>query len=69
VLREKNGSPFVTDHGHYILDCHFGKIENAALLSQQLNGIAGVVENGLFIDMASIVIIGQEDGTIRTMKK
>lgn len=69
VLREKAGAPFITDHGHYILDCHFEKIEQASLLSQQLNDIPGVVENGLFIDMASAVIIGKEDGTIQTLEK
>jgi len=69
ILREKDGKPFITDHGHYILDCHFEKIEQASLLSQQLNSIPGVVENGLFIDMASAVIIGKEDGTTQTMTK
>jgi len=69
ILREKDGKPFITDHGHYILDCHFEKIEQASLLSQQLNSIPGVVENGLFIDMASAVIIAKEDGTTQTMTK
>ena len=69
ILREKDGKPFITDHGHYIFDCHFEKIEQASLLSQQLNSIPGVVENGLFIDMASAVIIGKEDGTTQTMTK
>jgi len=69
ILREKDGKPFITDHGHYILDCHFEKIEQASLLSQQLNSIPGVVENGLFIDMATAVIIGKEDGTTQTMTK
>ena len=69
ILREKDGKPFITDHGHYILDCHFEKIEQASLLSQQLNSIPGFVENGLFIDMASAVIIGKEDGTTQTMTK
>jgi len=69
VLREKEGSPFITDHGHYILDCYFEEIENAPGLSQQLNGIPGVVENGLFINMAAAAIIGYEDGTVKTITK
>lgn len=69
VLREKEGKSFITDHGHYILDCYFEKIELPSLLSQQLNGVPGVVENGLFIDMAAAVIIGKEDGTVKTMTK
>ncbi len=69
VLRQKEGNPFISDHGHYILDCHFDKIDNAALLSQQLNAIPGVVENGLFINMASIAVFGNEDGTVRLAEK
>ena len=69
VLREQEGNPFVTDHGHYILDCHFEKIENPSQLSEQLNAIPGVVENGLFINMASAIIIGRPDGTIQTITK
>ncbi len=69
VLRQKDQSPFISDHGHYILDCHFGIIENGPLLSQQLNAIPGVVENGLFLNMASMAILGNEDGTVRIIQK
>jgi ribose 5-phosphate isomerase A len=68
-LREKEGKPFITDHGHYILDCHFEKIETPEQLCRQLNAIPGVVENGLFINMASAVITGNPDGTIKTITK
>ncbi len=69
ILREKESTPFITDHGHYILDCYFEKIENTPGLAQQLNNIPGVVENGLFINMAASAIIGYEDGTVRTITK
>ncbi len=69
ILREKDSEPFTTDQGNYILDCYCEKIENATLLSQQLNAIPGVVENGLFIDMAAAVIIGKEDGTVKMITR
>lgn len=65
VLRVKEGRTFVTDNGNYILDCHFQKIHNAAALHTQLNNIPGVVENGLFLQYASRLIIGQHDGSVR----
>lgn len=65
VLREKNGKPFVTDHQHYILDCHYGNIPDAAALNALLHAVAGVVETGLFISMASLAIVGHADGTIQ----
>ena len=69
ILRIKDEKPFISDHGHYILDCYFEKIENAALLNQQLNNIPGVVENGLFVNIAAAAIISYADGTIKTLKK
>ena len=48
--------PFVTDGGHLILDCHFGRIPNAEMLAARLSAIPGVVEHGLFIGIASAVI-------------
>ncbi|MBN9296446.1 MAG: ribose-5-phosphate isomerase RpiA [Filimonas sp.] len=64
VLRERNGQTFVSDHGHYILDCHFNVIEKPLSLNTSLHDIPGVVETGLFINMADIVIVGTEDGKI-----
>ena len=63
-LRKAGDQPFVTDNGHHILDCHFKKIEDAASLNMTLHLIPGVVETGLFINMANTVIIGRADGTI-----
>lgn len=67
-LRQKNDQPFITDHHHYILDCDCEKIENAILVNNTLHNIPGVVETGLFIDMANQVIAGHEDGKIEVIK-
>ena len=68
TLRMKDRKPFTTDHGHYILDCNFNRIEDAGTLHTQLNNIPGVVENGLFINMASAAIISDADGNVKTIK-
>jgi ribose 5-phosphate isomerase A len=64
TLREKEGKVFITDHKHYILDCYFNSIPDPKQLNIDLHLIAGVVETGLFVNMASKVITGYADGTI-----
>lgn len=59
VLREKQGEPFVSDNQMHILDCAFGEIKNPDELEAELNAIPGVVINGLFVGLASRLIIGQ----------
>lgn len=66
--REKNGEPFVTDEGHFIIDLSLGRIPDPALLEFDLGQIPGVVESGLFIGIASRAILGNEDGTTRTIE-
>jgi len=53
---------FVTDNGNYILDCAFGRIESPETLAAELDRIAGVVEHGLFIGMATEVHVGSSSG-------
>jgi ribose 5-phosphate isomerase A len=55
-------SPFVTDSGHYILDCSLGAIAEPEELSQVLSPIPGVVEHGLFIGLARAAIIAGAEG-------
>ena len=62
MLRMAGDRPFVTDEGNAILDLHLGTITDAQALSVALNQIPGVVENGLFIGMADLVVIGHTDG-------
>jgi len=59
------GEPFITDGGNYILDCAFGPIENAAALQSELDSVVGVVEHGLFVGLASQVLVGRPDGVKR----
>lgn len=61
-LRKKNNEVFKTDEGNVILDVEVDRIENPTILEAQLNGIPGVVENGLFVNRTSIVILGSTDG-------
>ena len=59
---------FVTDNGNYILDCKYASIENTKEMEREINSIPGVVENGLFIDLATEIIIGTPQGA-RTIKR
>ncbi|MGA2415872.1 MAG: ribose-5-phosphate isomerase RpiA [Candidatus Sulfotelmatobacter sp.] len=60
-LRQGDGKPYLTDENNYILDCHFGQIPDAGLLARQLSDMPGVVEHGLFIGMASVVLVAHGD--------
>jgi ribose 5-phosphate isomerase A len=63
VLRlSQDGKPFITDGGNYITDCRFASIEHPDKLADELARIVGVVETGLFIGIASLVIAAKSDG-------
>ncbi len=64
-LRMNDDRPYVTDEGNYIIDLHLRRIGNARQLSLVLNQVPGVVENGLFIDICDVVIIGHGDGRVQ----
>jgi len=60
---KKNGrDPFVTDGGNYIFDCACSALPRVRQIASRLSAIPGVVEHGLFIDLARIVIVGTEEG-------
>ena len=63
-LRLKQGQQSVTDQGNFIVDCHFRKIENPEQLEQHLNMIPGVVENGLFINLCTRMIMADGENII-----
>jgi len=63
-VRMEYGQPFVTDNQNYILDCFFGQIERPEELAIAMNHIPGVVENGLFLNMVSILITTDEKGEV-----
>ena len=56
-----DGSPYLTDNGNQILDCNFGKIADAAALALALSNIPGIVEHGLFVGLAKLVLVGRGD--------
>jgi ribose 5-phosphate isomerase A len=62
ALRTRDGTPFVTDGGHLIIDASFGRIPDPRALSGALHAIPGVVEHGLFLGMASAAILAAPDG-------
>jgi ribose 5-phosphate isomerase A len=57
VRREGDGKPYLTDENNHILDCRFERIPDADGLARQLSDMPGVVEHGLFINMASVVLV------------
>jgi ribose 5-phosphate isomerase A len=63
-LRQKDTTPYRTDNGNFIVDCAFGKIEDPASLMQLIKSIVGVVEAGLFVDMADLVLVAHSDGRV-----
>ena len=65
-LRMNGDRPFVTEEGNHILDLHLGRIGNARQLAMVLNQVPGVVENGLFIDICDVVVVGYGDGRVET---
>jgi len=62
VLRETGGEPYVTDEGNYIIDCTYEGIESPRALTAALNAIPGVVENGLFLGVVDMVVVGSPSG-------
>lgn len=65
---KENGEAYTTDQGNYILDTNFGPIKDPAALDQKLSQRAGIAEHGLFIGLATDVIVAGTDG-IRHLSK
>jgi ribose 5-phosphate isomerase A len=64
VLREREGRPFRTEAGHFILDLHVGSITDPADMEIRLNQIPGVVETGLFVGRTSLLMVGTPEGVV-----
>jgi ribose 5-phosphate isomerase A len=59
----KKAGPVVTDQGNLVIDVKFDRIENPAELEKTLNNIPGVLENGLFVNVADVILVGElQDG-------
>ena len=64
TLRMDRDEPYLTDCGNFIIDLHLKRIADPEDVSVTLNQIAGVVETGLFVDVADMVIVGHEDESV-----
>jgi ribose 5-phosphate isomerase A len=64
-----DGTPFITDEGHHILDCSFGKIADPPALARALSDMPGVVEHGLFIGIAKLALVGKAGSVIEISPK
>lgn len=67
TLRMTDGSPFVTDGGHFIIDASFGRIPDTRALSDALHAIPGVVEHGLFLNLADVAIVADAGSGVRSV--
>ena len=67
TFRRSDTNKYVTDQQNYILDLHLNEILDAKTLSLGLLQIVGVVEVGLFLNMASKIIIGNDDGSCKVI--
>jgi ribose 5-phosphate isomerase A len=63
---ERKDGPVVTDDGSLVLGCDFGAVEAPGTLAAALSEIPGVVEHGLFVDLADAVYVGTSDGVRAT---
>ncbi len=70
VLREAKGKvgPVVTDNGNFIVDVAFGPINTPKELDSKLKSIPGIIETGLFVQMADIVYVGTRVGTVQKLE-
>jgi ribose 5-phosphate isomerase A len=59
LRKDAKENPFVSDEGHHILDCNFGQIPDPPALARTLSEMPGIVEHGLFIDLATVVLVAK----------
>ncbi len=62
LRKSQDGAPYRTDSGNYLLDCRFPSIADPPTLAARIKSITGVVEHGLFIDIATRIIIARPGG-------
>ena len=69
LRKDAKGNPFVTDEGHHILDCSFGKIPDPPALARKLSDMPGIVEHGLFIELATVVLCAKGENVTELRRK
>jgi ribose 5-phosphate isomerase A len=57
-----DGSPYITDEGNFIFDCHYGEIADPPAVANTIKSMVGVVEHGLFLGLASLAVIAGPNG-------
>jgi len=68
LRKRKDGEIFLTDQNNWVIDAHFGPIEDPAQLGNLLKQRAGIVEHGLFLGLATDVVVAGKDG-IRILQR
>ena len=63
-----DGQPYITDEGHFLLDCALDENTDPDRLDAELNRVAGVVEHGLFVGMAERALLGSPDGELEVLE-
>ncbi len=69
IRRDEPATAFITDGGHYILDCGFADLSDPVTLAARVKALTGVVDHGLFIGMAGLAVVGTADGGVRAIAK
>lgn len=68
-MRMRDGELYVTDNGNYIVDAAFEQIMEPGQLSDELKATTGVVEHGLFVNIAQTIVVGYDDGRTEIIEK
>jgi ribose 5-phosphate isomerase A len=66
---EEGPEPYVTDEGHFILDCVIPPDADPATLADAMVRVPGIVEHGLFLDMADLALLGNPDGSVEELER
>lgn len=62
MLRTRDGAPYLTDNGLWILDCRFPPIDDPPMLARALSSIPGIAEHGLFCGLTHALVVGTDQG-------
>ncbi len=68
ILRISGRNYYLSDNNNYVLDADFGALTDPKKMEHEINEIPGVVDNGIFTDMASDVFVGSSYG-VKTLKR
>ncbi|MCY3836821.1 MAG: ribose-5-phosphate isomerase A, partial [Anaerolineaceae bacterium] len=69
LRQDSQNRPYLTDNGNYILDCHFGAIAEPQTLAAAIKARTGIIEHGLFIDLATDVFVASQAGVQSSQRR